>query len=85
MNNPGRLAVSIPIFGSAILSWIAPQSYHPAARILNGISDPVLRPFRRLMPNLGGLDISPIFAILAISLAQRLIVNPLLDFSRTLL
>ena len=75
----------IAIFGSAILSWIAPQSYHPAARILNGISDPVLRPFRRLMPNLGGLDISPIFAILAISLAQRLIVNPLLDYSRTLL
>ena len=41
--------------------------------------------FRRLMPNLGGLDISPIFAILAISLAQRLIVNPILDYSRTLL
>ena len=75
----------IAIFASAILSWIAPGSYHPAARILGDISDPVLLPFRRLMPNLGGLDISPIFAILAISLVQRLVVNPLLDLSRTLI
>ncbi len=74
----------IAIFGAAILSWIAPHSHHPAARLLYGISDPVLRPFRRLVPNLGGLDISPIFAILAINLAQRLVVNPLFDWSRTL-
>ncbi len=75
----------IAIFGSAILSWIAPRTYHPAARILGEISDPVLLPFRRLMPNLGGLDISPIFAILAISLVQRLVVNPLMDLSRSLI
>ncbi|MYH90655.1 MAG: YggT family protein, partial [Gammaproteobacteria bacterium] len=75
----------IAIFGSAILSWIAPRTYHPAARILGEISDPVLLPFRRLMPNLGGLDISPIFAILAIGLVQRLVVNPLMDLSRSLI
>ena len=74
----------IAIFGSAILSWIAPHSHHPAARILNGVSEPALRPFRRLMPNLGGLDISPIFALLAINLVQRLLVNPLFDWSRSL-
>lgn len=75
----------ISIFGSAILSWIAPHSYHPAARILGDLSNPLLLPFRRFMPNLGGLDLSPIFAILAISLVQRLVVNPLMDFGHTLI
>jgi YggT family protein len=74
----------IAIFASVVLSWIAPHSHNPAARIVDGISDAVLRPFRRLMPNLGGLDITPIFAILAINLVQRLVVNPLFDWSRTL-
>ena len=78
-------ALLIAIFASAILSWIAPRSHHPAARIINGISDPALQPFRRLMPNLGGLDLSPIFALLAINLVQRLVVNPLFDWSRTLI
>ncbi len=75
----------IAIFGSAILSWIAPRSFHPAAKVLEDVSAPVLLPFRRLMPNLGGLDISPIFAILGISLVQRLVVEPMLDLSRSLM
>jgi YggT family protein len=75
----------IAIIVRAILSWIAPRSYHPATRILDGLSEPILSPFRRLLPNMGGLDLSPIFAILAINLVQRLLINPLYDFSRQLL
>ncbi len=75
----------IAIFGSAILSWIAPHSYHPAARILGDVSEPVLRPFRRLLPNPGGLDLSPILALLAINLAQRLVVRAIHDFGLSLL
>ncbi|MGI9318058.1 MAG: YggT family protein [bacterium] len=75
----------IAIFARAIISWVAPRSYHPAIRILDGLSEPLLSPFRRLLPNTGGLDLSPIFAILAINLVQRLLINPLFDFSRQLL
>jgi YggT family protein len=75
----------IAIFARAILSWIAPRSYHPAIRLLDGLSEPLLTPFRRLLPSMGGLDLSPIFAILAINLVQRLLVNPLFDLSRQLL
>lgn len=49
---------------SVVLSWVAPQSYNPVIGMLNAMAEPVLRPFRRLVPRLGGLDISPIFAII---------------------
>ena len=49
---------------SVILSWVAPQNYHPVVAMVNSMAEPVLRPFRRLLPSLGGLDISPIFAII---------------------
>ena len=74
----------IAIFVRAIISWVAPNSYHPAIRILDGLSEPVLAPIRRLLPSMGGLDLSPIFAILAINLVQRLVVAPLYDYARVL-
>jgi YggT family protein len=54
-----------------IMSWVASGSYNPAARILADIVEPVLAPFRRLIPNIGGLDISPVFALLAIEFVNR--------------
>ena len=46
-----------------ILSWVAPGNYNPVTALLTTLSEPVLRPFRRLIPPIGGLDISPIFAL----------------------
>ncbi len=46
-----------------ILSWVAPQTYNPVSAIAGSIAEPILRPFRRLIPAIGGLDISPIFAV----------------------
>ena len=62
---------------SVILSWVAPGSHNPGAQLVSQICEPVLMPFRRLLPNLGGLDISPIFAFLAIKLLDMLVVNNL--------
>lgn len=47
-----------------IVSWVAPNSHNPAAELAYQISEPVLAPFRRIVPNLGGMDISPIFAVI---------------------
>jgi YggT family protein len=52
-----------------ILSWVAPGSYNPITALLTTLSEPVLRPFRRLIPSIGGLDISPIFAIVLLQAA----------------
>jgi YggT family protein len=59
-----------------ILSWVSPNNYNPITALLTTISEPILRPFRRLIPPIGGLDISPIFAIV---LLQAMVI-----FLRTL-
>jgi YggT family protein len=46
-----------------IMSWVAPVSYNPVTAMLTSLSEPILRPFRRLVPPIGGIDISPVFAI----------------------
>ncbi|HSC82002.1 MAG TPA: YggT family protein [Pseudomonas sp.] len=62
---------------SVILSWVAPGSYNPGAQLVNQICEPLLAPFRRLIPNLGGLDISPIFAFIALNLLDRFVIGNL--------
>ncbi|AIR88537.1 YggT family protein [Pseudomonas cremoricolorata] len=60
-----------------IVSWIAPNSHNPAAELAYQIAEPVLAPFRRIVPNLGGLDISPIFAFIAIQVIQSFVLPPI--------
>ena len=66
---------------SVILSWVAPGSHNPGAQLINQITEPALAPFRRLLPNLGGLDLSPIFAFLAIKLLEMLVIGNLVVMS----
>ena len=65
------LTINLFIFAIIIrivLSWLgAGGSYNPALAIIDAITEPVLRPFRRRIPPIGGLDISPIFAIILLS------------------
>lgn len=49
-----------------VLSWIAPSGYNPALAIITTLTEPILRPFRRIIPPLGGLDLSPLFVIIAL-------------------
>lgn len=55
---------------SAISSWIPPLHSHPITALVWQIVEPVLAPFRRILPSMGGLDISPIFAILGLQVLQ---------------
>lgn len=58
-----------------VLSWVAPHNYNPVTAMLTTLSEPVLRPFRRLIPPLGGLDISPIFAIVLLQAGVIILQN----------
>ncbi len=62
---------------SVILSWVAPGTHNPAAELINQICEPLLSPIRRVLPNLGGLDLSPIFAFIALNLIDMLVINNL--------
>lgn len=74
----GLLSMTVNIFFwgmivMIIVSWVAPQSYHPALLLLRQLVEPVMAPFRRLIPPMGGLDISPVFAIVALNVVLILI------------
>lgn len=64
------------IFIRIFLSWVSQGGYNPATAIITTLTEPVLRPFRRLIPSMGGFDISPIFAIILL-LAATIVVNGL--------
>ncbi len=56
-----------------VLSWVSPGNYNPAAALIGGLTDPILRPIQRVSPNLGGFDISPIFAIVGLGVISILL------------
>ena len=68
---------------SAILSWLIAfdvlnvrnQTVYRIVRALDAMTDPLLRPIRRFMPNLGGIDISPIILILLLQALKILVAN----------
>ena len=53
-----------------VVSWVAPGSRHPAIGLLYQITEPVMAPVRALLPNLGGLDFSPILLFVTINIIE---------------
>ena len=58
------------IIGNIIMSWVAQGGAHPAAQLLYQITEPVMAPFRKILPPMGGLDLSPIFVFLCINVLE---------------
>lgn len=67
----------IAILIHALLSWVSPDPYNPAVSLLRELTAPILRPLRQALPDFGGLDISPMAAIIAIVLLKMLVVPPI--------
>ncbi len=67
---------------SALLSWVNPDPYNPIVRFLYQITEPALRPIRRIIPfsNIG-IDFSPMIAILLISFLRKFLVGSLVDLA----
>jgi YggT family protein len=61
------------IIARVIISWIAAQSYHPIIPLVYQLTQPVLRPISRLIPPLGGIDLSPLFALIALRFLMLLL------------
>lgn len=66
-----------------ILSWVS-QGYNPNTEIFNQMTQPILQPFQRLIPPIGGFDLSPIFAILTIKLTQIVIVGSMAQLGNSM-
>ncbi len=63
------------IFIRIVLSWISPGQHNPATALIATLTEPVLRPFRRWIPPIGGFDISPIFVIILLGALTRLLMG----------
>lgn len=55
---------SIAIFVRVIMSWVGQNTYNPMVAIAEAMAEPVVRPFRRLLPSLGGIDFSPMITLI---------------------
>jgi len=64
---------TIAILVYALLSWIAPGTYSPANQLLGRICEPLLAPVRRVIPPLGGLDLSALFVLIGLQALQILL------------
>lgn len=71
----GTISLVLNVFFVALLvmiiaSWIAPMSRHPILMLIHQLVEPAMAPFRKIIPPMGGLDITPIFAFLAIQVCR---------------
>lgn len=63
---------------AALISWVNPDPYNPIVRFLYSVTEPVLRPIRRRIGILSGIDIAPLVIILIILFIQKFILHRLL-------
>ncbi len=71
-----KLLINIYLWGviiQAVLSWFNPDPYHPAARVLAQLTAPVLKPARRLLPPISGVDLSPMLVVVALIFVSLLL------------
>ncbi len=67
-----------------VISWVNPGAYNPITVIMYQLSEPILKPARRLIPPAGGFDFSPMIAIIVMQLMIILLVSPLMDLGARL-
>ncbi len=65
------------IFARAILSWLNPGTFNAASNLLYSLTEPLLATCRRMVPDLGGIDLSPLIVLVGLQLAKMLIIPPL--------
>lgn len=65
----------LAILARILVSWVNPNPYHPAMQILYQITEPILAPIRRYLPQTGMIDFSPLVAIILLQLVQRLLLS----------
>ena len=67
---------------SSLISWVNPDPYNPIVRFLRAVTEPLLRPIRRIIGyRLGVIDISPMVVILAIYFVKYFLIQSLLEFA----
>ena len=75
-----ELVINIYLFAiliQVILSWVSPGNYNPASALIYSLTAPILRPAQRILPPMGGLDLSPMLVMIGLVLLKMLLMPPL--------
>ncbi|MCG8489171.1 MAG: YggT family protein [Candidatus Thiodiazotropha sp.] len=83
-----ELTINIFLFAvliQVILSWVSPGNYNPAVSLLYSLTGPVMRPAQKLLPPVGGLDLSPMLVMIGLVLLKMLLIPPLQQITASLI
>jgi YggT family protein len=69
--------LNILILARVLLSWIPMDRDNPLIAFVYNITEPILGPIRRMVPSVGGLDLSPIIALVLLEVVQRVLLTML--------
>ncbi|MES9850911.1 MAG: YggT family protein [Candidatus Thiodiazotropha sp. L084R] len=79
-----ELTINIFLFGvliQVILSWVNPGAYNPATNLLYSLTGPVMRPAQKVLPPVGGIDLSPMLVMIGLVLLKMMLIPPLLQIT----
>jgi YggT family protein len=62
---------SLVVLAAVVLSWVPLDPRNPVAAVVYGATEPVLAPIRRVLPPIGGLDLSPMVLLVALQFLKR--------------
>jgi len=65
----------VAVIAMIVISWIAPGSPHPVVQLIQQVTEPVMRPFRSIIPPVGGLDLSPIFLFIVLNMLRVVVTH----------
>ena len=66
--------VSILLIANALISFTPLEPWHPVRRTLNQLAEPILRPFRNILPQTGTIDFSPMVALFVIWILGQILI-----------
>ncbi len=73
------------VFVRVLMSWVSPYGDHPFTDLAAHLTEPFMRPARRLLPLISGIDLSPVLVVIGLELVAILVVHPLHHLGRVLL
>jgi YggT family protein len=66
--------VSLLLIANALISFAPLEPWHPVRRTLNQLAEPILRPFRNILPPTGAIDFSPMIALIVIQILGQILI-----------
>ena len=80
----GLTFLLILVFGRAVISWVQADPYNPIVQFLYTATEPILRPIRRRLPPMTGIDMSPLVVLMIVVFLQQFLVQTLSQLANTL-